>query len=217
MNVYLQEHRRNAVSNRDSASAVASNGHIGQSSASLCTNLATTVLGGHISRARACLKVQQLTELGKAGVVDPDPEQGRAPGGEVLAHKGLQGSRAVRANFVWGAVEGVAKAGSESSLVQHLNCVSCRALGGELKFHPWEIPLKLPRLERLVADNVAEEVCCQVCGVPGCLDGVEGVLPSLNAGEASSCLLQVPADSEGRVVLGSQPSSYSEGVANPRV
>ena len=217
VNVHLQEHRRDTVTDRDSASAVASNGHIGQSSASLCTNLATTVLGGHISRARAGLKVQQLTELGKAGVVDPDPEQGRAPGGEVLAHKGLQLSRTMRANFVWGAVERIAKAGSESSLVQHLNCVGCRALGGELKFHPWKIPLKLPRLERLVADYVAEEVCSQVCRVPGCLDGVESVLPSLDAGEASSCLLQVPADSEAGVVLGSEPGGYSEGVPNPRV
>ena len=150
-------------------------------------------------------------------MVHPDSEQGGASRGEVLAHKGLQLSSTVRANLVWGSVERVAKAGSESSLVQHFNCISCRALGGELKFHPWNISLQLPRLERLVADNVAEIVCSQVCGVPGCLDGVEGVLPSLNAGEASSCLLQVPADPEGRVVLCSQPSSYSEGVANPRV
>ena len=150
-------------------------------------------------------------------MVDPDPEQGRAPGGEVLAHKGLQLSRTMRANFVWGAVERIAKAGSESSLVQHLDCIGCRALGGELKFHPWKIPFKLPRLKRLVADYVAEEVCSQVCRVPGCLDGVESVLPSLDAGEASSCLLQVPADSEGGVILGSQPGSYSESVTNPRV
>lgn len=150
-------------------------------------------------------------------MVHPDSQQGGAAGCEVLADKGLQLGRAVRANLVRGAVEGVSKAGSECSLVKHLNCISCGVLGGELKFHPWNIPFQLPRLERLVANHVAEIVCGQVCGVPGCLDGVQGVLPSLHAGEASSGLLQVPADSKGRVVLGSKPSGYSEGVPNSRV
>ena len=39
VNVYLQEHRRDTVTDRDSASAVASDGHICQCSASLHTNL----------------------------------------------------------------------------------------------------------------------------------------------------------------------------------
>merc|ERR1719391_233151 len=213
----LQEHRGDTIPHRDSASTVASNGHIGQSSAGLSTNLATTVLGSHISRTRACFKVQQLAEFGEVGVVDPDPEQGRSAGCEVLTHKGLQLGRAVRANLVWSTVEGVAKAGSESSLMKQLNCISCGVLGGEFKFHPWKISLQLPRLECLVADHVAKIVCGQVCGVPGCLDGVESVLPSLDTGETSSCLLQVPTDPEGGVVLGSQPSGYSEGVAKPQV
>ena len=41
MKVYLQEHGGDTIPNRDGASAVASNGHIGQSSACLSTNLVT--------------------------------------------------------------------------------------------------------------------------------------------------------------------------------
>ena len=39
VNVYLQEHRRDTVTDRDSASAVASDGHIGKRSTGLSADL----------------------------------------------------------------------------------------------------------------------------------------------------------------------------------
>ena len=105
-------------------------------------------------------------------MVDSDAEQSRSTGGEVFADKGLQLGWRVRADLVWGAEQRVAEAGAERGLVEHLHCIGCRVLSGQLKLHPGQVPLQLPWLESLVANHIAKVVGSQVCRVPGGLNGV---------------------------------------------
>ena len=114
-------------------------------------------------------------------------------------------------------VQAVAQASPESCLVQELHSLGGRGLAGKLQLHARGGARQLPWLERLVRHDICQVLDSQVGLVSGCLHSVQGVLPPLGADHTGSSLLQVPADTEGRVVLGTQTSSNTQSVSDTSI
>ena len=148
---------------------------------------------------------------------DTDTQDGGSARSEVLGGELAELGRAVTAGLVLRAVEAAAEAGPEGGLVEQLHGLGGAAPAGQLQLQSGQSPLHLPGFEGLVGDAVSQEVGSDLCVVSGALDRVERVLPALGAAQAAAHLLDVPADGEGRVLLGGQTGGDTEGVRHPGI
>merc|ERR1719508_704288 len=96
------------------------------------------------------------------------------------------------------------------------------SLGGwrarsKLQLHTGDGALHLPRLECLVGNNFSKVLDSNISLVTSGLNSVKSVLPALGGHHAGAHLLQVSADAEGCLGLGTQTSSNTECVRNTSI
>ena len=156
--------------------------------------------------------MKHRADLSEGLVRDTDTQDGRPASGEVLGGKLAELCSAVTSSLVLRAVEAAAQASSEGGLVEQLHGLGGSTSAGQLQLQSGQSSLHLPGFEGLVGDAISQEVSSDLGVVSGALDRVQGVLPALGAAHAASHLLDVPADVEGRVLLGGQARGHSESV-----
>ena len=148
---------------------------------------------------------------------DPDTQESSPARSEVLGGELTELSSVVAASFVLRAVEAAAQAGPEGGLVEQLHGLGGSTSAGQLQLQSGQSSLHLPGFEGLVGDAVSQEVSSDLGVVSGALDRVQGVLPALGAAHAASHLLDVPADVEGRVLLGGEAGCDMKCVRHPSI
>ena len=148
---------------------------------------------------------------------DPDTQDSSPASSEVLGGKLTELCSAVTARLVLRAVEAAAQASSEGGLVEQLHGLGGSTSAGQLQLQSGQSSLHLPGFEGLVGDAVSQEVSSNLGVVSGALDRVQGVFPALGAAHAASHLLDVPADVEGRVLLGGEAGGDTKCVRHPSI